>query len=89
MTAPEWSATFTIPLKTIDLRFEIRKRNSPVCHRPLGNIPMRSRRAFCGSHHNGEPFGGFGGAKYGKTLDDQAMGPSIPSLMRGPFPALM
>ena len=62
-------------LKALDLRLEIAE-----CDRAVRDHGFR---------HGATTFGGLGGAKYGKTLDDQAIGPSMPSRMRGPFPPLM
>src|SRR5260370_42165260 len=67
-----------VRFQIVDLRPEIKQRNRPVRDR---------QHVRCGNHDDATS-GRFGGAMYGQTLDDQVIGPSTPSLMRGPFPAL-
>jgi len=79
-----------VRLEALDLCPKVAQCNRPMRHH--GRICVRSASrplSVKGGDHGACTFGGLGGAKYGKTLDDQAIGPSMPSLMRAPFPPLM
>src|SRR5215470_1564889 len=79
-----------VGLEAVDLRIEIAQRNRTVREHSFGRVRSAGRRRSVGSgNHGAVTLGGLGGARYGKTLDDQAIGASMPSLMRGPFPPLM
>src|SRR5882672_4225 len=75
-----------VRFQTVDLRSEIEHRDRPVCDRKHGDA-VQIGHVRCANHDRATS-GRFGGAIYGHTLDDQAIGPSTPSLMRGLFPAL-
>src|SRR5712692_2364388 len=75
-----------VRFQTVDLRSEIQQRDRPVRDRQHVDV-VQTGDAGCGTHDQATS-GGFGGAMYGHTLDDQVIGPSTPSVMRGPFPAL-
>ena len=48
-------------------------------------VQISERNRAVGDHnHDAAACGGLGAARYGKAVDDQAMGPAMPSSMRGP-----
>src|SRR5262249_62068303 len=78
-----------VTFEAIDLGLQIEHSNSSVRQRErAGGGPVGWRGDLGHVDHAAAAFAGVGGARYGKVLDDQAIGPSTPSLIGGPFPPL-
>src|SRR5262245_19808736 len=78
-----------VTFEAINLGVQIEHSNSSVRQRErVGGGPI-SWRGDLGHDHAAAALAGLGGARYGKAFDDQAIGPSTPSLMGGPFPPLI
>src|SRR5262249_44324593 len=78
-----------VTFEAIDLGLQIEQSDCSVRQRGrAGGGPNGRRGDFGQVDHAAAAFAWLGGARYGNALDDQAIGPSTPSLMGGPFPPL-